>query len=150
MQPNGGSYFEAAAYYGGTLEPRGVMQDYRKLAVWGRAHALALRVYKETRAFPAAERYSLTAQLRRAAVSIPMNLAEGSGRESRRDFVRFIDIAGGSANETEYQLLLATGLGYLSNEAHAEMSGELRSLRRMLTRLRQALMRKQALLAGDR
>src|SRR5690625_964696 len=75
------------------------MQDFRKLHVWHLSHQLVLHLYETTRRFPDAERYGLTAQLRRSAISVPSNLAEGCGRGSNRDFARFIQIAFGSANE---------------------------------------------------
>ncbi|MCH8815844.1 MAG: four helix bundle protein, partial [Chloroflexi bacterium] len=71
------------------------------------AHQLALAVYQATKAFPDDERYGLTAQMRRAAPSIPTNIAEGCGRNTEADFARFLQIAAGSASEVEYQLLLA-------------------------------------------
>ena len=94
------------------------MQDYRKLMVWSKAHQLTLGIYRQTRAFPADEKYTLTAQLRRAALSIPANIAEGSGRDTRLDFRRFLQIALGSTNEVEYCLILARDLEYLKLSDH--------------------------------
>ncbi|RKY06105.1 MAG: four helix bundle protein [Planctomycetota bacterium] len=92
------------------------MRDYRKL----RAFELALMVYRETSKFPKDERFGLTSQLRRAAVSIPSNIVEGSGRDSEADYLRFLHIAYGSASETCYQLSLAHRLGYMSNDSYKE------------------------------
>jgi len=89
------------------------MKNYRKLNVWNKAHKLALDVYQTTGAFPADERFGLTSQMRRAAVSIPSNIAEGYGRSSERDFGRFLYIASGSVCELECQFLLARDLGYI-------------------------------------
>lgn len=83
------------------------MGDFKKLAVWEKAHRLTLAVYRASGSFPKDELYGLMSQIRRAAASIPTNIAEGSGRGGDRELVRFLHIALGSANELEYQLLLA-------------------------------------------
>jgi four helix bundle protein len=87
------------------------VSDYERLDVWRAAHALALAIYQATSTFPADERFGLAAQMRRAAASIPMNLAEGSGRSTDRDHARFVANAIGSASQLEYQLRLAADLG---------------------------------------
>ncbi|CAD7851210.1 MAG: hypothetical protein [Olavius algarvensis Gamma 1 endosymbiont] len=92
------------------------MGDYRQLSVWAKAHQLVLLVYRKTRQFPADERFGLISQMRRAAASIPSNIAEGSGRGSDQDFARFARIATGSTNELEYQCILAKDLGYLAEQ----------------------------------
>ncbi len=89
------------------------MQDYRKILAWQRSHELVLLIYQKSREFPAEERFGITSQLRRAASSAAANIAEGSGRESARDFLRFLSIALGSLKESEYFLLLAYDLGHL-------------------------------------
>ena len=89
------------------------MQDYRKLAVWKRAHELTLAIYACTGGFPRDEAFGLTSQLRRSAASIPANIVEGCGRDTNAEFARFLYIALGSANELEYHLLLARDLDYL-------------------------------------
>lgn len=88
------------------------MRDFRDLTVWQKAHKLALAVYSHTAGFPKDERFGLTAQVRRAAVSVASNIAEGRGRNSDRDFARFLSIAAGSLSEVECQLLIACDLGY--------------------------------------
>ena len=88
------------------------MQNFRDLKVWTKAHQLALDVYRATKSFPREELYGLTSQIRRSAVSVPSNIAEGCCR-SQGDFGRFIQIAAGSASELEYQLLLAKDLELL-------------------------------------
>ena len=85
------------------------MKDFGDLKVWHEAHKLTLAVYRASAAFPREERYGLTAQMRRSAVSVPSNIAEGCGRRGA-DFGRFMQIAMGSACELEYQLLLARDL----------------------------------------
>jgi four helix bundle protein len=120
------------------------MQEYGKLKVWEKAHALVLRVYSVTRQFPVAERYGLTAQLRRSSASVAINIAEGAGRSSRLSFAHFVEIAASSASETEYQLLLAKDLAYVSEPEYAELAETTREVRRMLTGLRATLVKRSA------
>ena len=115
------------------------MQDYRKLRVWQTAHTLVLKVYLVTKRFPAAERYGLTAQLRRSCCSIPANIAEGSMRSSDPGFGHFIQIAAASASESDYHLLLARDLGYLEPKVHEQLSSELQGLRRGISALQKSL-----------
>jgi four helix bundle protein len=88
------------------------MKDFRQLKVWEKSHQLALSVYKATKKFPKEELYGLTSQIRRASMSIPTNIAEGCGRNTDKEFARFLQIAMGSASETEYQLILARDLEF--------------------------------------
>ncbi|MFQ5411941.1 MAG: four helix bundle protein [Phycisphaerae bacterium] len=111
------------------------MQDYRKLKVWKPAHDLTVKVYRLTKKFPADERFGLTSQMRRCAVSIPANIAEGSGRGSRKDFVRFLRIASGSSNELEYFFILCMELGLIPDDDCQELRGDLADTRRMLAGL---------------
>ena len=115
------------------------MQDFKKLEVWHRAHAQTLRVYKLTQGFPNEERFGLSNQLRRAAVSVESNLAEGSSRGSDSDFRRIVQMAVGSASEVECQMLIARDLGYLSAAEHASLEKEVQQLKRMRIRLLQKL-----------
>ena len=108
------------------------MSDYRKLRVWRDAHELTLAVYQATGLFPKEEIYGLTAQLRRSAGSIPANIAEGTGRDSQKELARFLRIAKGSANETEYHLLLASELGYLSQTEHTKLANLVSTVRKMI------------------
>jgi four helix bundle protein len=108
------------------------MQDYRKLVVWQRAHRFAVSAYKALSSFPPEEKYALTSQLRRALVSIPTNLVEGRSRHSAPSFASFIDVAGSSAAEVEYLLLLSNQLGYLDEATHAPLAKEIDEIRRML------------------
>jgi four helix bundle protein len=96
---------------------------YRDLRVWREAMKLAVAVYKATESFPAQERYGITAQIRRSAVSIPSNIAEGKGRRTDRDFLSFLFRARGSRLELETQLLLATELGYLVDAEAQQLLG---------------------------
>src|SRR3954462_11775457 len=87
-------------------------RSFRDLAVWGKAHAFVLAVYTFTAAFPREETYGLSQQLRRAAVSIPANIAEGFRRRGKADKARFMNLAEGSLEECRYYLILANDLGY--------------------------------------
>lgn len=115
------------------------MRDFRKLKVWEKAHELALDAYHVTASFPREELYGITAQLRRASVSIPANIAEGCGREGEAELRRFLRIALGSANELEYHLLLAKDLRILSSKDHERIVGKLIEVKRMLAVLAQKL-----------
>lgn len=114
----------------------GDMQQYRDLKVWQRAHQLALMVYRLTKGFPNEERFGVTSQLRRAVVSVPTNIAEGSKRQHPQDYARFLNIAEGSLAETDYLLLLSRDLGYLDKEGVEPLRTEISELSRMLFSLR--------------
>ena len=90
-------------------------KTFEDLIVWMKSHALVLEIYRLSEAFPAVERYGLTAPMRRAAISIPANMAEGFKKRGRADKARFMNIAQGSLEETRYYLILARDLGYLEN-----------------------------------
>jgi four helix bundle protein len=108
------------------------MQSFRDIKVWAKSHALALSIYEVTRSFPRDELYSLTNQMRRAAVSMPTNIAEGSGRGSNADFARFVQMAIGSASEVEYLLLLARDLRYVDAAEFGNLEEQVIEVRRML------------------
>ncbi len=110
------------------------MQDFRNLTVWSRAHKFTLEIYRVSKAFPREEVFGLKSQIRRAASSIPTNLAEGSGR-TQGEFAKFVQIALGSACEVEYQLLLCRDLKYLEPNQYGAASTELVEIKRMLTAL---------------
>jgi len=92
------------------------VRDYRELIVWQKAMDLVIEAYRLTRAFPREELYGLTNQVRRAAVSIPSNIAEGQARQSKAEFRNFLSIAQGSRAEVETQLTIAMRLDYITNE----------------------------------
>ena len=121
------------------------MQDFRKLEVWRRAHQLTLAVYAATKNFPRDELFGLTSQLRRGAVSIGSNIAEGCGRESGNELCRYLQIGIGSGSELEYQLLLARDLGYLPEDEHRSLEDEVIEVKRMLA----GLIRKVRAAASD-
>ena len=109
------------------------MRDFRSLDVWKKSHELVLAVYKASAGFPSSELYGLTSQTRRAASSIPANIAEGCGRGSDRDFARFLQIAMGSASELEYHLILARDLGFLDDVQQGSLEQATIEVKRMLT-----------------
>jgi four helix bundle protein len=108
------------------------VHECRKLKVWVKAHQLTLDVYGVSEAFPARERFGLTAQLRRACVSVEANLAEGAGRGRTAQFIAFLEIAAGSLNETDCLLLVCRDLGYLDARVHAPLEERTSEVRRML------------------
>jgi four helix bundle protein len=111
------------------------MKDFRKLSVWGKAHSLVIEIYKITADFPKSELFGLTSQIRRAAASIPANIAEGCGRDSDSDFARFIQISLGSKSELEYHLLLAHDLNLINDTNYDNLNIRVIELKRMLTSL---------------
>ena len=115
------------------------MSDYRDLRAWKAAKALAIRCYQATNQFPKAEEYGLKSQIRRAAVSVPANIAEGSGRYSDRDFVRFIRIARGSVSELETLIAIASDLGYLNAREARALQTNAGNVGKMLSGLARSL-----------
>ena len=109
------------------------VRNFNDLIVWERSHHLTLGLYRATENFPKAEMFGLVSQIRRAAASIPTNLAEGCGRWGDGDMGRFLQIAMGSASELDYLLRLATDLGYLQPEDFRKLAAELEEIRKMLT-----------------
>jgi four helix bundle protein len=108
------------------------MKDFKKLQVWAKAHELTLEIYRVTHSFPHDEQYGLSSQLKRACSSIPANIAEGCGRNSNNELVRFLDIAMGSASETQYHVLLARDLGYVSHDDYPDLDSRIEEVKRML------------------
>jgi four helix bundle protein len=107
------------------------MQDFRKLKVWQKAHALTLAVYRGTRSFPADEKFGITSQLRRSCASIPANIAEGCARGGDVEFARFVNVAAASASETDYHLMLARDLQYLEDSVYDILFDQVTEVRRM-------------------
>ena len=117
------------------------MFNYEKLEAWKKAIALANLIYGATKTFPAEERFGLTNQLRRAAVSISSNLAEGCSRSSKQDFARFVEIAAGSAFEVASQSIIARDQGYLAEAQFRLIQDAALEITRMLSGLRQTLLK---------
>ena len=111
------------------------MADFMQLKVWQAAHSLALLAYRLTSAFPAEERFGLTGQIRRAAVSIGANIAEACGRYHKRDQARFILIAKGSTKEVRSHLMIARDLGFMPAQEQQSADVQLIQIERMLSAL---------------
>jgi four helix bundle protein len=114
----------------------GEIRSYRDLLIWQKGMALAKQIYAMTRAFPADERFGLTAQMRRAVVSVPSNIAEGQARHGRREFVQFLSHAEGSLAELDTQLTLAVELGYCHPSDADGSVATVTELQKMMTSLR--------------
>jgi len=111
------------------------MQNYKDLKVWLKAHQFTLSVYVESKSYPKEEIYSLTSQLRRAAYSMPANIAEGCGKNTQMDFAKYLNIALGSANESEYFILLSKDLGYLAIDKYEILTNLINEIKAMLIAL---------------
>ena len=115
------------------------MRNFRELTAWQVAFELARQVYRVTDGLPKTEEYGLKAQMRRACISIPSNLAEGAGRSTRKDFSNFVTIARGSLNELQTQVLLSAELGFLSSTDIDELQAVIERLYALLNGLRNSL-----------
>jgi four helix bundle protein len=111
------------------------MQDYKSLKVWQKAHQIVINIYKITKLFPKEELFCLVSQIRRAAISIPANIAEGAGRGSRIDFNRFLQISFGSISELEYELMLSNELGYINKDSYKKIEASIEEVKKMLSGL---------------
>jgi len=112
------------------------MQRFTEIKVWQRGHSLVLDVYRATVGFPVAERYGLLSQLRRAVLSVPTNIAEGSKRTGRQEYARFLNISEASLAETEYLIMVSRDLGYMTASMVKPLLTEIGNLARMLHALR--------------
>ncbi len=115
------------------------VESYRELVVWQKSIELAERIYAVSKRFPKEESYGLTSQMRRAAVSVPSNIAEGAAREGTGEFLQFLSTARGSLAELETQLVLAERLGYLPTAQVRELEKMCDEISRMLSGLRKSL-----------
>src|SRR3989442_14289688 len=111
------------------------MRPHQKLEAWSKAVELVTDIYRSTERFPKEERYGLTSQIRRAAISIPANIAEGAGRRSKKEFVHFLSNSQGSASELETELIIANRLGYLDETSFAQLVSQLERIGRLITGL---------------
>ena len=121
-----------------------MLKSYKELEVWRKSYGLCLGLYKLTRQFPSVEKFSLTSQIRRAVVSIPSNIAEGYGRRTTADYIRFLYIAYGSVCELETQVMITRDLGYVGMEAFNKIHSEIGSVERMLKALIKSLEEKSS------
>jgi four helix bundle protein len=115
------------------------IQSFKQLTVWQEAMMLAEMIYRETQFYPKEENYGLTGQTRRAAVSVPANIAEGYGRRNRAEYQNFLSIAHGSLTELETHLLIAFRIGYLNNQQMETIQKQLDCVGRLLTAIRKSL-----------
>ena len=111
------------------------MQNYKELKVWEKSHLLVLDIYRITAKFPKEEIFGITSQIRRSAASIPANIAEGCGKNSQLDMANFLNISLGSANETDYFLLLCKDLKYISEADFFELENTINTIKAMLINL---------------
>ena len=111
------------------------MRDFKKFEVWQLSHHLTLKIYTSTKSFPKEELFGLTSQIRRSLASIGYNISEGSGRNSDKEFANFINIALGSSNEAESQLILAKDLNYIKESDYQNILEELIILKKKLVTL---------------
>jgi len=128
---------------GGFRDSSEMLKNYKELKVWQKSYQLCLRIYRATDVFPKSERFGLTSQMRRSALSIPSNVAEGYGRKTTPEYVRSLYIAYGSTCELETQLLLSGDLGYLDKESLSGLQRDIREVERMMKALIQSLENKR-------
>ena len=117
------------------------VKNYKELIAWQKAMGLVESIYRVSRSFPKEELYVLTSQLRRAAISIPSNIAEGQGRRSAREFVNFLSIAYGSIREVETQIEIARRLGYIASDEATRMTDQMDEVGRLINGLSQSISR---------
>ena len=111
------------------------MNNYKKFKIWDNSVELAIEIYEKVKAFPKQELYGLSDQIKRSSISIPSNIAEGSGRNSQLEFNRFLSIASGSAAELNTQLIIANRLGFISDNDFGPIQNKLEALHKMIYKL---------------
>ena len=111
------------------------MKTHKDLDVWNNAMGLVTEIYKVTKSFPKEELYSLTSQIRRSAVSVPSNIAEGAGRKHDKEFAQFLFVARGSLSELETQIIIAKNLGYLEYDLCGNLIEKMNIIRRQIVGL---------------
>ena len=115
------------------------MRKFKDLAIWQRSMKLVKLIYEESRQLPNSEKYGLTAQIRKSAISIPSNIAEGCSRSSNKELIRFLEISLGSAFELETQLLIGVDTEMLTNQNVQKMISELNEIQRMISAYRSSI-----------
>ena len=121
-----------------------MLKNYKELKVWQKAYQLCIVIYKITKGFPNEERYGLTSQIRRAAVSVPSNIAEGYGRKTTQEYIQSLYIAYGSHCELETQIMVSKDLGYIKSDDFQELQQEIGEVERMLKALIKSLQNKHS------
>lgn len=111
------------------------MVDYRNYLVWQKSHQLVLDIYPITKRFPKEERFNLVSQINRAGISIPSNIAEGCGRETQKELMRFLYISSGSAHELEYLILVSKELNFINDDVFKGLSSKIVQIKKMLASL---------------
>lgn len=111
------------------------MIDYKKYNVWQKSHSLVLEIYKELKYFPQEEQFNIISQIKRASLSVPTNIAEGCGRETQKELLRFLYISSGSTHELEYLILVSKELGFLSKEKADLLLDKIQQIKKMLASL---------------
>lgn len=111
------------------------MKNYKNLVVWKKAHETVVEVYKVSKFFPKEEQYGLTSQIRRAAMSVPTNIAEGCGKFTQNDVAKYLQDAQGSIQEVEYLSMLAYDLGYLKKDIYSKLESQAGEVKAMLISL---------------
>jgi len=127
-----------------------MLKSFRELQVWEKAHALALDIYRVMNTFPDRERFGIGAQLRRAATSIPANIAEGFGRRTTKELLQSLTISNGSLEETRYFLILSSDLHYMSTDDYDRLDRQCNSIAQMLSALARSLKNRAGIIHGTR
>ena len=118
------------------------MRDFKRYDIWQLSHSLALKIYQITKSFPKEELYGLISQIRRSAASIPTNISEGCSRNSDAEFNQFLNIALGSALETEYLFVLSKDLGYIEPQIYEQIDIEINLIKSKIYKLKSILTKK--------
>ena len=116
-----------------------IKHNFKELKVWQKSRVLVKNLFLLTKQFPKDERFELVSQMRRAAISIPSNIAEGSGRNSNKDFRRFLNIAISSAYELETQIIISFDLGYILEKEFNSLSNDIQEIQKMIFGFRKSL-----------
>jgi four helix bundle protein len=120
---------------------KNTQKPHKRLDVWNKSIDLTLDIYKLSESFPKSEVYGLTSQMRRAAVSIPSNIAEGAARQTKKEFINYLHMSQGSLSELDTQLVIASRLNYISMETYQEIENRIETISKMLTGLIKSLKR---------
>lgn len=115
------------------------MHNLKELKIWNKAIELAVKVYEATAGFPKEEKYGLTSQIRRSAISVPSNISEGAGRNSNKEFVQFLGIANGSSYELQTQLIISNRLNLITNENVELLLNQIDEIQKMTYRFQETL-----------